>query len=100
MVDPVGPQGPPTRPAASACEAHTPQAARGRRIRLPYGLPGQPAAPYSAARQVVQFYAAHWTNFPPPLTGSAGLEGGGQVSHKEEPISIGQALGVFETNTA
>jgi hypothetical protein len=28
MVDPVGPQGPPTRPAASAYEARTPQAAR------------------------------------------------------------------------
>jgi len=27
-VDPVGPQGPPTRPAALAFEARTPQAAR------------------------------------------------------------------------
>ena len=70
MVDPVGPRGPPTRPVASASDARTPQATRGRRIRLPYGLPGQPATPCSASYQVVQFYAAIWPDFTPPLTDS------------------------------
>jgi len=55
MVDPVGPQGPPTRPAASASDARTPQATQGRRIRLPCGLPGQPPTPRPASRQVVHF---------------------------------------------
>jgi hypothetical protein len=35
-----------------------------------YGLPGQPATPCIQSKQVVWSYAALWSGFTPPLTGT------------------------------